>query len=253
MVAVVTGASDGIGMEMAKILGSLGFDLILAARREKELSQLCYAIAKKFHVSAQAFVCDLSKEEDCRRLHAYCKGRDVRVFINNAGRGVIGPFLETDLDAEMEMLRLNILSTHLLFKLFSGSMENGFILNVASMAAFQETPLMAAYGATKAYLYHLSSSVNYEFRKQGKPVHVATLCPGSVATGFDKAAGVPHPLSGMSASECAEAAIYGMFRGRSVIIPGTKEKLARLAVKLLPREIILPMEYRIQGKKLGIF
>ena len=253
MVAVVTGASDGIGMEMAKILGSLGFDLILAARREKELSQLCYAIARKFHVSAQAFVCDLSNEEDCKRLHAYCRDRDVRVFINNAGCGVIGPFTETDLDAELKMIRLNVISAHLLLKLFAGTMENGFILNVASMAAFQETPLMASYGATKAYLYHLSSSVNYELRKQGKAVHVATLCPGSVSTGFDKAAGVPHPLRGMSASKCAEAAIYGMFRGRSVIIPGMKEKLARLAVKIMPRSVILPIEYRIQSKKLRIY
>ncbi len=251
MVAVVTGASDGIGMEMAKILGGLGFDLVLAARREKELTQLAYAIEKKFPVKAEIFVCDLTDEEECVRLHEFCEGKDVQVFINNAGRGVIGEFTKTDEAAELAMLKLNVVSAHLLFKRFASSMESGFILNVASMAAFQETPLMSAYGATKAYMYHLSSSAGYEMKKSGSGVRVATLCPGSVSTGFDRAAGVPHPLRGMSARECAEIALYQMFRGKDLIIPGWKEKAARAAVRLIPRKIVLPIEYRIQGKKLG--
>ena len=249
MIAVVTGASDGIGMEMAKILGGLRFDLVLAARREKELTRLASAISKKYPVKAEAFVCDLSEESECRRLHEYCAGKDVRVFINNAGRGVYGFFSETEAEDQLAVVKLNVIGAHLLFKLFADSMENGFILNVASMAGFQETPLTAVYGASKAYLYHLSSSVNYEFRKQKKPVHVATLCPGSVSTGFDKAAGVSHPLKGMSAHDCAEIALYQMFKGKNVIIPGFKERLARTAVRFLPRKVILPVEYRIQSKK----
>ena len=249
MIAVVTGASDGLGMEMAKVLGGLGFDLVLAARREKELTQLAHAIQRKFPVKAEAFVCDLSREEECRRLHEYCRDREVRVFINNAGRGVIGAFTETEEEAELSMIRLNVTAAHLLLKLFAKSMENGFILNVASVAAFQETPLMSAYGATKAYLYHLSSSVNYELRRQGKAVHVATLCPGSLSTGFDKAAGVTHSLRGMSAADCAQIALYQMFRGKSVIVPGIKEKICRAAVRLLPRAVVLPIEYSIQKKK----
>ena len=251
MVAVVTGASDGIGMEMAKILGGMGFDLILCARREKKLTQLAGAIERKYPVKAEVYACDLSQEEACRGLHAFCAGRDVRVFINNAGRGVIGPFTETSEEAEFDMLQLNVIASHLLLKLFAGSMENGFIINVASVAAFQETPLMASYGATKAYLYHLSSSVSYELKRQGKPVHVATLCPGSVETGFDRAAGVKSPLRGMSAAECAQIALYQMFRGKEVIVPGFKEKAARAAVRLLPRKIILPVEYKIQSAKLA--
>ena len=249
MYAAVTGASSGLGMEMAKVLAELGFDLILTARRKERLERLAYAIHKKFGVDVVPMPFDLSREEDCLAFHRACLPYDVRVLINNAGSGRAGAFEEIPLEEETAMLKTNVMGMHILLKCFVQTMKSGYILNVASMAAFQECPMMAAYGATKAYVCQLSGAVGYELKRRKRPIHVAALCPGPVDTEFHIAAGVSSPLPGMTAKECARKAIYGLFRGKDRIIPGFSNRLLRFASWLMPRRLILPVEYRIQSRK----
>ncbi|WP_066717585.1 SDR family NAD(P)-dependent oxidoreductase [Clostridium sp. Marseille-P299] len=251
MVAVVTGASSGIGKEMARALAKRGFDVILVARREERLLNLQREIKKRYKVNAEVFVCDLKKTKECYKLFEYCKNKPVKIFVNNAGVGHPDYVTRMNLSKDSEMIKTNLVAVHLLTKLFARHMKRGIILNVSSMAGFQPGPGMAVYGATKSYIYQFSRAMGYELKRQKSKVRIAILCPGPVDTEFDN--GVNkfkfRVLFRQSAKECAEYAVSEMLKGKEVIIPGFTNRLLRQTAKFIPENIVLCLEHKIQTSK----
>ena len=159
MKALVTGASSGIGMEIAKYLDKIGYEVILVARDKEKLE----SVAKILNHKPKIIVMDLSQVEDIKSLYVLVKNDDIDILVNNAGFGLCGNFIDTDLSKELNMIDLNIKSVHILTKLFLKDMKRknkGYILNVASSAAFQSGPLMGTYYATKSYVYRLTEAIN---------------------------------------------------------------------------------------------
>ena len=251
MYALVTGASSGIGLEIAKLLAKKHYNLILAARRKKRLLYLKKQLESKYNISVKVIECDLSKEESCYQLCDEIKELDVTVLVNNAGFGKVGHFDTIPLEDEIDMIHTNIVAPHILTKWFVKEKDSGNILNVASMAGFQPGPVMAAYGATKAYLLNLSIAVNYELEKSNKNIHVTTLCPGPVDTEFSRTANVKFSLKGMQSRDVALYAIRCMFRKKLVIVPGLQMKLAHAGERFVPDKILLRIAYHFQKKKEG--
>lgn len=247
--AIITGASSGIGREMAIILSEKGYDVILVARRSDKLLD----VSKKLSGKSEIITLDLSKEENCYSLYEKCKNKDVEILVNNAGFGNFGEFYKTDLSKDMEMVDLNVKALHILTKLFlSEFKENGCgkILNVASAAGFMpEGPMLSTYYATKAYVLSLTRSISKELKKEKSNVTISALCPGPVKTEFDQVAGVDFQGVGMGAKKCAEIGISGMLRGKTVIIPGILMKVGKFFTKILPDSVIGEFAYHFQRAK----
>ena len=249
MYALVTGASSGIGKEIAKTLAKKGYDLIITARREERLKQLKEEIEKETKSKVVTKVCDLTNAENINNLHKECSEYDVNVVVNNAGFGVIGFFNETDIEKEIKMIDTNITALYILTKLFTKSMKKGHILNVSSLAAFLPDPKMAVYGASKSFVLNFSKAVNYELKRQNKDITITTLCPGPVYSEFNDVAGGSFNFKAITAKKCADIAIKGMFKKKSVIIPGLKMKLTRFFSKITPSKLVLKISYNIQNNK----
>ena len=247
--AVITGASSGIGKEMEIILSDLGYDLILAARRNDKLTE----VSKELRSPAEIITIDLSKEENCYSLYERCKEKDVEILVNNAGFGIFGEFLDTDIQKDMEMVDLNVKAVHILTKLFLSefkSKNKGKILNVASAAGFMpEGPMLSTYYATKAYVLSLTRGIAKELKKSGCGVSISALCPGPVKTEFDSVAGVDFHGVGMDAKLCANIGIAGMMKGETVIIPGILMKLGKFFTKILPDFLLGEFAYHFQKAK----
>lgn len=247
--AIITGASSGIGFEMAKILSDMGYDLVLVARRGDRLKEL----AKELNTQTEIMTIDLSKEENCYSLYERCKEKDIEILINNAGFGAFGEFSATELSKDMEMLDLNVKAVHILTKLFLLEFKAkncGKILNVASAAGFlQEGPMLSTYYATKSYVLSLSRGIAKELKKSKSGVTVSALCPGPVKTEFDKVAGVDFQGVGMGARRCAQIGISGMMKGKTVIIPGIFMKLGKFFTKILPDFVLGEFAYHFQKAK----
>lgn len=246
---MITGASSGIGKEIARRLAERKIDLILVSRREPELASLKAELESRFGIQAQVIPADLSREEECREVFQESQKLAPEIVVNNAGFGIIGEFADIALDDELRMIRLNIEGLHILTKLFVQSMEHGVILNVASMAGFLPTPRLAAYAATKAYVHSLSRAIDYELRKAKKPIRVLTLCPGPVDTNFSVAAGGHSAVRGMSAQRCSRIAVRGIFANRAAILPGFGNKAGRFLLRFLPLSWVFPLIYAFQKKK----
>lgn len=249
MFALITGASSGIGWEFAKLLARRNYNLIIVARRVHRLEKLKYEIEKRYPVQIIIKQCDLTDTKSCYKLYEEIKSYPVEVLINNAGFGKVGKFENISLEDELNMIQTNITALHILTKLFVQDKEKGYILNVASAAGFQPGPMMAAYGATKAYALNLSLAVNYELKKSNKDIHITTLCPGPVETEFNKVADADFNLNSITAKRCAAEALKGLFQKRDTVIPGMDMKVLRIGSKLAPTKLILPIEYHIQTKK----
>ena len=254
MLALITGASSGIGREFAKILAYRGFSLILVARRLDRLEELAADILECCDVDISLVDCDLADEKNCYRLYKSIEHEKVDVLINNAGFGAYGEFLKTDLKAETQMINLNCKALHILTKLFLKDMNdknNGYILNVASSAGLmQGGPYMAAYYATKSYVVNLTRAINQELMEDKSNVYVGALCPGPVNTEFNDVAGVKFSLGGISAKECAIDGVYGMLEERKmIIVPTLKMKLLTAVSKFLPTRLVLFVSGLIQSKK----
>ncbi len=248
MKALITGASSGIGREMAKYLSELGCNLILVARDKEKLEQLQSELKSK----SQIIVLDLSSEQKVKELYVLCRNYDIDILINNAGFGDCGYFTSTDLSNELNMLDVNIRAVHILTKMFLRDMKkknHGYILNVASTAAFQPGPLMATYYATKAYVLHLTEAINEELRRIKSQVCISCLCPGPVDTNFNNVANVEFKLKGFSAERVAKIAIDEMFKGKMLIIPGFKMKCVKFFSRFLSDRALLKMAYKIQRSK----
>lgn len=246
--ALITGASSGIGRDMARILSDMGYDLILVARRRERLEQL----ARHLHTRCDIITADLSSAAACRELHRAVQNRGVTLVINNAGYGVWGEFSQTNLKRELDMLDVNVRAVHILTKLFLRDFVRqgrGRILNVASSAAFLPGPLMAGYYAGKSYVLRLTQAIREELRRKKSPVYVGVLCPGPVKTEFNTVADVRFALPGMDSYDVAEYAINQMMRGKGVIIPGRLMQAAHVAEHFAPDALLARIAYHIQHRK----
>lgn len=251
MYAVITGASSGIGKEIAILLAKRGYHLILTARREKRLQALKEKIEETYQVHVITICADLSKEEDCINVFQQSREYPVNIVVNAAGFGKVGNCTQVPMKEELAMIDTNLKAVHILTKLFANHMKHGRILNVASIAAFQPGPYFATYSATKSYVLQFSLALNYEMIRLHKDIRILTLCPGPVNTEFNAVAGTDFAMPAISARKCAKIAVDGIFKSRAVILPGLSVKCARLAAKFAPYFLILPVEYYIQTKKLG--
>lgn len=249
MKALITGASSGIGYEMAHYLSELGYDLILVARDKEKLQEM----QQDLKVNVKIIVADLSIENKLKEVYVLCKNENIDVLINNAGFGMCGYFTETDLNRELEMINTNIRAVHILTKLFLKDMKkrnSGYILNVASSAAFEPGPLMATYYSTKAYVLRLTTSLYEELRREKSKVVVSCLCPGPVDTNFNRVAGVTFSIKPLTSKYVSRYAIKKMFKKKLIIIPGLKMKVAVFFTRFVPTKVLARITYRIQSKKI---
>ena len=250
MKALITGASSGIGLDMARYLATMKCELILVARDKEKLEKIQESLPTKVTI----IVADLSNEQKVKELYVLTKNEKIDILINNAGFGVFGNFTETDLNKELEMIDTNIKAVHLLTKSFLKDMEKnnyGYILNVASSAAFQPGPLMATYYATKSYVYQLSEAIYYEQKKKQSNVHISVLWPGPVATNFNNVAGVKFGVKPLKSTYVAKYAIDQMFKNKMLIIPGFTMKCAKFFGRFVSDKMLLRIAYRIQKKKIN--
>lgn len=243
--ALITGASSGIGEQMARILSRMGYETVLVARRKERLD----ALQKELPSPSYTVTADLGNMDDVRKItkeHPF-----IDVLINNAGFGVFGEFTRTDFEKESELIDVNIRALHYLMKAYLPHMEKsgGKILNVASTAAFFPGPVFSSYYASKAYVLRLSLAVREELRRKKAPVSISVLCPGPVRTEFNDVAGVKFGIGSVSAEYAAEKAIRGMLRGKAVIVPGAGIKITRLFSGIIPGTLSSRIVYKLQKAK----
>ncbi|MFN2385925.1 MAG: SDR family NAD(P)-dependent oxidoreductase [Thermoanaerobaculia bacterium] len=255
--ALITGASSGIGLELARLFAADRKDLVLVARNRERLTQLAVELQQKHGVSVNVLAADLSEPDAPSSIARALSGIGVAVetLVNNAGIGVYGPFVETDLAKERAMIQINVVAPTELTKMFLPAMMRrgrGQILNVASTAAFQPGPLMAAYYATKAYVLSFSEALANETKGTG--VTITTLCPGPTITEFQKRAGANDTVLFnsqlvMEARRVARAGYEGMKKGKSLVIPGLTNRLMVQGLRLLPRKTVTQAARRIQERR----
>jgi short-subunit dehydrogenase len=242
---LVTGASSGIGLELARCFAAEGCRLILVARKGVALESLAAELRKAHKIQAQVFTVDLAQREAPTRLlgHLQAAGLKVDVLVNNAAFGAQGRFAELPLDRQLDMLQVNITAvTHLTRLLLPGMIERrrGGLLNVASTAAFQPGPGMAVYYATKAFVLSFTEALAEEL--VGTGLTVTALCPGPTKTNFGAAAGGRFkPIAGrisMSAEAVARLGHRGFRRGKVVVVTGFRNQLPAFAVRLAPRSLV---------------
>ena len=246
MKALITGASSGIGRDIAKELSRKGYDLILVARNLEKLEQ----VKSEIKTNVEIVSMDISNPENCEQLHE--KFKDIDILVNNAGFGDCGDFTKTKLEKEIKMIETNIIAYHVLTKLYLKDMKqknSGKILNVASIAGFMPGPLMATYYSTKAYVVRLSEALREELRRDKSKVQISILCPGPVDTNFNKVADVQFALKGLSSEYVAKYAVNKFLKGKFYIVPGWKIKLAKFASKIAPNNIVAMVSYNMQRRK----
>ncbi|MFY9826708.1 MAG: SDR family oxidoreductase [Thermoanaerobaculia bacterium] len=256
--ALVTGASGGIGLELARQFAAGGYGLVLVARSGGKLEELAGELRNRYGVAARAMAADLSRPESPAELARELEqaGVAVDVLVNNAGFGTYGPFAENDLHAVLEELQLNVVAlTHLTRQLLPGMLarRRGGVLNVASTAAFQPGPLMAVYYATKAYVLSFSEALAEELRGLG--LTVSALCPGPTVTGFQKRADMEGsglfsgPIRVMDAATVARAGYEGFRAGRRIVIPGLVNKLVIQSLRISPRGLVTRIVRGLQARR----
>jgi hypothetical protein len=255
--ALVTGASSGIGRELARLAAKDHLDVVLVARRRERLQELADELSARHDVHVEVVVADLSVSGSAERVFQAARGRNgvIDVLVNNAGLGVHGLFVETSLDREIETMRVNVLAlTELTKHCLPGMIERGRgrIVNVASTAAFQPGPLMAVYYATKAYVLSFTEALAEELTGTG--VTATALCPGPTRTEFQETAGfgdVPllrGPLV-KDAETVARAGWDGAKRGKRVVVPGFANRVVALGARLSPRRLSTKIARKLQENR----
>lgn len=247
MKALVTGASSGMGRDMAKYLLELNYDLLLVARDKEKLDKEF----EDYKDKVKTYSYDLTKEEECIKLYEEVKKENIDILINNAGFGDSGNFTETSLEKEMEMINLNIKAYHILTKLFLKDFSKrnyGRILNVASIAGFMPEPYMATYYATKNYIVSLSLAIYEELKKDNSKVKISIFCPGPVDTNFNSTANVKFNIAPLTSKHASKVAIEGMFQNKLIIIPNNM-KANHLLSKIAPTKIVLKVISLVQERK----
>ena len=248
MKALITGASSGIGKDMARYLSSLGYDLILVARRKTYLENL----KKELSTNVKIIPYDLAVQDNLDNLWNEVKDDDIDLLINNAGFGLFGEFDKTDLDREFEMIDVNIKALHYLTKKFLIKFkkeDKGRILNVASSAGFMAGPKLSTYYASKNYVLRLSEAIYEELKVAKSNVHISCLCPGPVDTEFNKVAHGEFHTKSLTSEYVAKYAIDHSLKNKLYIIPSFRMKAAIFLTRLIPRKLLLKITYLIQDRK----
>ncbi len=254
--ALITGASSGIGYELSKLFAANGFNLVLVARRVEKLNQLAAGLIAAHGIQAAAYPVDLSDPAAPKVLFAALEqqGLKVDVLVNNAGFGVHGAFAELDLDQELAMLQVNVVSLVQLTRLFlPGMLARGYgrIMNVGSTGSFGPAPLMAVYGASKAFVLSFTEALSEELR--GTRVRVTALCPGVTITGFQQAANAEGMRLGNGPSMTAEAVARqgyeALMNGRVVVVPGLHNQLLVQSIRFSPRAVTRWLSHRLMQRE----
>jgi short-subunit dehydrogenase len=245
---LITGASSGIGYELAKVYAEHGANLILVATKEERLNEVKEEIIRNYPVQVVVIVKDLSKLGAAKELYQETVMKNLRVteLINNAGIGFVGEFDKISYQQEEDMMILNMVSLLALTKLFLLDMKrekSGRILNVASNGAFQPGPYVASYYATKAFVLNFTEAIRME--NAGAKIHIATLCPGATRTNFPSRAGREQAANAMSPELVARIAYKQFHKNKSVIIPGIANRFALLVPKKLRSKFILGYQKKL--------
>ncbi|MBI5549095.1 MAG: SDR family oxidoreductase [Deltaproteobacteria bacterium] len=254
--ALITGASGGIGLDLARLLAESGHDVVLVARSAAKLEELARDLSGRHGVRCEVLAADLARPEGVEAVVAGVeqRGMAVDVLVNNAGFGLWGEFAETDLAKELEMIQLNIATLTGLTKRFLPGMlqrKRGRVLNVASTAAFQPGPLMAVYFATKAYVLSFSEAIANELAGTG--VTVTVLCPGPTETGFVAAAKMEESnlfksVKPMGSLEVARRGLQGLIAGKRVVVPGLLNRVMAFFASFVPRRLLTAIVRRMQER-----
>ena len=255
--ALITGASNGIGYELAKVHASKGDNLVLVARSISKLDELKSELEDKYNISMLPIGKDLSLQGAVKEVYEELKKKSTKIdyLLNNAGFGDFGFFAESDWDKQAKMINLNITALAHFTRLFLTDMisrRSGKILNVASTASFQPGPTMSVYFATKAFVLSFSEAVNNEVKEFG--ITVTALCPGATLSGFQAAAAMEGSKlldrkNIPSSREVAEFGYRAMMQGRAVAIHGFRNTLLANSVRFAPRSLVVKMARKMQEKK----
>lgn len=252
--ALITGASSGIGVELARLAATNRHDVVLVAKDADRLAHVATSLRNAHGVDCWVVPMDLAKPAAYTQLAEELASRniDVDILINNAGFGSRGRFLSLDLQRQLDMIQVNLTSVVALTRMLMPGMlerKRGRVLNVASTAAFQPGPNMAVYYATKVFLLHFSEGLSEELAGTG--IGVTCLCPGPTRTGFAARANVDRlrafRLTAMEAADVAEAGWRGLMAGRAVVIPGFRNKLVALSAQVAPRWIARKVAHALQA------
>lgn len=257
MISLITGASSGIGKDMAFEFADRGYDLILVARSFDRLKEVKNEIIEKYDkCNVLIMKCDVSNVESVKNLYNDIQKEfgNIDVLVNNAGFGDCGKFYETDLEKDISMINTNILGLHVLTKLFLQDMvkvNKGYILNIASIAGFMPGPLMATYYSTKAYVVRLTRAIAKELKVVNSKVRIAAFCPGPVNTEFNKNANVIFSLKGQSSSDVAKIGVNGLFKSNKVVyFSSILIRIVACLAKIMPESFMANQAYMTQKRKL---
>ncbi len=255
--ALITGASNGIGLELAKIHASKGGNLVLVARNKSKLDELKNELEEQFNISVYTIGKDLSELNSAQEVYNETKKQNIQVdyLINNAGFGGFGMLDETEWNKELQMINLNITTLTLFTKLYVQDMvkrRSGKIMNVASTAAFQPGPTMAVYCATKSYVLSFTEALSNEVSDKG--ITITALCPGATETGFQAAGGLDESelFKGKKLPRAKDVAEYGyraMMNGRTVAIHGFMNYILSSSVSFMPRNLVVKVARKMLDKK----
>ena len=247
MKILITGASSGIGRDMARYLSSKENELILVSSNKDKLESVSKAL-----INSSVYVCDLSNNDNVNKLCEYILKEKPDFVINNAGFGAFGFYDEISLDREIEMINVNIVALHKITKTCLEYMDNGHILNVSSSAGLMPGgPMLNTYYATKNYVRSYSLGLYKELKKKNKNIHISILCPGPVNTNFNKVAIGTFSIKGLSSEYVAKYAVDKCLKNKLIIVPGFKVKLGVFFSRFLPIKLVLSILFKIQYRKVS--
>lgn len=252
MKVLITGASSGIGRDLAREFAKLKYDIVLVARNIERMEKLKEELVKDFKVNVNYRQVDLTSRTAC--INLYNEEKEIDILVNNAGLGDFGNFTETDLEKEFAIIDTDITALHILTKLYLKDMkkrDEGIILNVASIAGFLPGPLMATYYAAKNYVVRLTEGIKEELRRDKSNVKVSLLCPGPVKTNFNNVANVKFELSSLSSEYVARYTVKKLLKGKFYIVPGFTVRCAKFFSKITPNFILRRICYNTQKRKEG--
>jgi short-subunit dehydrogenase len=248
MKALVTGASSGMGRDIAIYLSELGYDVILVSRDENRLKET----ANKIKTNVEIYPIDLTGRDNCFKLYDHFKDEDIDILVNGAGFGLFGNTWETDINKELKMIDLNVTAVHILTKLFLQDMvkkDKGYIMNISSSAGFLAGPGLNTYYATKNYVTKWTTAIYQELKAAKSKVRICALCPGPVDTNFNKVAGGSFTVKALSSEYVAHYAVDQMFKNKLLIVPGFTVRAGMFFNRFLPTKLSLKIVHNIQRKK----